>query len=295
MFVNGSTVKEALQRASSLFKQADIDDPGREARFLFSQVLGWEGLKLFVAADNILSSGQLSLLQEAVTRRAKGEPLAYITGSREFYGLKFEVSPAVLIPRPESEFLVDVALGWSNRLGFNQGKGIKAVDLGTGSGNLAVTLAVKLPLARISAVDISPQALAIAKENSFRHQVQGSISWHCGDYFSAFCEINPSPRFNLIITNPPYITRDELAGLPAAVREFEPLVALDGGVDGLDAYRKLLFSLPSYLLTPGLVAAEIGAGQLDDVTGLFKATDLFQRIEIIDDYQGWPRVVAGFA
>ena len=155
-------------------------------------MLGWEGLKLLVEADTVLSSGQLSRLREAVTRRAKGEPLAYITGSREFYGLEFKVSPAVLIPRPESEFLIDIALEWAGRLGFNRGRGIKAVDLGTGSGNLAVTLAVKLPLARVFAVDVSPRALALARENS-SGIAQDNISWYCGDYFTAFSEIDPSP------------------------------------------------------------------------------------------------------
>ncbi len=293
MFVHGSTVKESLRRTFFLFQQAGLDDPGREARFLFSQVLGWEGLRVFLEADTVLSPGQLARLQEAVARRAKGEPLAYITGSRDFYGLEFRVSPAVLIPRPESEFLIDMALEWARRMGYDQGKGIQLVDLGTGSGNLAITLAVKWPLAQVSAVDISPQALALAKENALRHRVQNRISWYCGDYFSAFDAIAPSPQFNLVISNPPYIPHGELAALSLTVRAFEPVVALDGGGDGLVAYRELLSGLPPHLLSPGLVAVEIGAGQLDDVSDLFRATGLFQRIEVINDYQGWPRVVGG--
>lgn len=295
MFDNKLTIQEALHRASSIFAKAGLDNPGQEAQILFSRVLGWDRLKVLLEGSANLPSTQAALLQEAVKRRARGEPLAYITGSREFYSLEFTVSPAALIPRPESEFLIEAALNWADRAGHSRGEGVLAVDLGTGSGNLAVTLAVLWPKARLWAVDISAQALAVAVENASRHGVQDRISWHRGDYFSALSAIDPPPKFNVVISNPPYIPRNELDSLPLPVKGFEPLEALDGGADGLEGYRKLLSGLSRHLLSPGLVAVEIGAGQLGDVAGLFKATGLFQRVEVIHDYQGWPRVVEGFA
>ncbi len=288
------TIQKALYRAFSAFQEANLDNPRQEAEILFSSMLGWSRLKLFLEADTILPLTEVCRLQEAIDRRAKGEPLAYITGNREFYGLEFAVNRTVLIPRPESEFLIDTALKWANRIGYDRGEEVRLVDLGTGSGNLVVTLAVKWPRARFWAVDISFRALSIADENASRHGVQDRISWHCGDYFSAFSSIDPLPRFNVIISNPPYIPRNKLPSLHPTVKEYEPTQALDGGADGMEGYRKLFSNLPCHLLKPALVAVEIGTDQLETVTDLFKSSGLFHRLEIIYDYQDQARVVAGF-
>jgi len=289
------TVQEALNRASVIFEEAGLEYPRQEAQILFSQILGWDRLKVFLEGSTNLPFMQAAWLKEAVNRRSNGEPLAYITGSKEFYSLEFKVNPAVLIPRPETELLIESALDWADQVGYFQGAGVLAADLGTGSGNLAVTLAVLWLRARFWAVDISAQALVVADENASRHGVQDRISWHRSDYFSVLSGIDPPPKFNLIVSNPPYITQAELAGLPLSVKGFEPLEALNGGADGLDGYRKLLSGLSRHLLSPGLVAVEIGAGQYNDVSGLFKSTGLFHQIKVRHDYQGWPRVVEGYA
>ncbi|HHX87687.1 MAG TPA: peptide chain release factor N(5)-glutamine methyltransferase [Firmicutes bacterium] len=289
------TVQEALNRASAIFKEAGLEYPRQEAQILFSRVLDWDRLKVVLEANTNLSQMQADRLKVAVKRRANGEPLAYIAGSKEFYSLEFTVNPAVLIPRPETELLIESALEWADRAGYSRGKGVLAVDLGTGSGNLAVTLAVLWPRAQFKAVDISAHALAVADENAYRHGVQDRISWYRGNYFSALSGIDPPPKFNLIVSNPPYIPQAELARLPLPVKGFEPLEALNGGADGLNGYRRLLSGLSRHLLSPGLVAVEIGAGQYQDVSGLFKSTGLFHRIEVRHDYQGRPRVVEGFA
>ncbi|NMA92751.1 MAG: peptide chain release factor N(5)-glutamine methyltransferase [Firmicutes bacterium] len=289
------TFREALERASTLFKGAGISGPRREAEFLIARVMGWDRLKLFLESDTALPPGKRKEIKQAVARRARGEPLAYITGSRFFYGLKFMVDPAVLIPRPESELLIESALDWAEGCGYKRGGALQVLDLGTGSGNLAVTLATRWPEAIFYAVDISPKALAVAAVNASRHRVQRRISWHQGSYFSALAGLEPPPKFNLVLSNPPYIPHDELAALPPSIKEFEPLQALDGGADGLEGYRKLLSALPSYLRSPALVAVEIGAGQREKVVELFKATGLFQRVAVVQDYQGWPRVIKGFS
>lgn len=288
------TIREALQRACSVFEQKGLESSRQEAEVLFSLVLGMDRLKILLEGEMVPPPSQAIRLENAVLRRAGGEPTAYIAGSREFYGLEFTVNPEVLIPRPESELLIESALGWAGQSRHGRGEGVAAVDLGTGSGNLAITLAVHLPRARIIALDISAQALETARENARRHGVEGRISWCCSDYFSALSTRCPLPKFNLVISNPPYIPREDLSKLPLTVSGFEPRQALDGGADGLDGYRKILSGLPRHLVLPALVVVEIGAGQSRAVAGLFKASGLFQQVLVDNDYQGRPRVVHGF-
>ncbi len=283
------TVGEALQRASLRLRKAGLEQPRDEAEILLAHLLGWSRLKLFLERSSELPAGSGAAFSAAVERRARHEPLAYITGEKEFYGLPFAVSPAVLIPRPETELLIDAVLEWARK---REGK-ITGVDLGCGSGNLAVTLAYHLPEATFCAVDLSSEALELAKANALRHGVHERVCFVKGDFRQAPAFPQPLLRFNLIVSNPPYVERGELEELPATICNYEPLLALDGGPDGLAAYRGILAALPRYLERPGLMALEIGSGQGGALLALCRELDLFHQLDLLRDYRSLPRIITG--
>lgn len=287
------TVEEALQRASFCLRKAQIENPRRESELLLAWVTGRKPLQLLLERPISLSEESAAAFWAAVTRRCNREPLAYITGEKEFFGLSFKVDPNVLVPRPETEFVVEAALEWIETCSFPCGEGINVVDLGTGSGILAVTLAYKLPDAKVWAIDLSEKALKVAGQNAHRHGVFRQITWCQGDYFQALQQLHPYPRFNLVVGNPPYVRSQALQALPASVRDFEPALALNGGEDGLAGYRALLRDFPRYLLSPGLLALEIGAGQSEAVESICRELNLFRSITFRRDYRGWPRVLLG--
>ena len=207
-----------------------------EAEVLLAYILGTSRAVLIAHPERPLTPAQLDRYQALVRRRAADYPLPYLTGRLEFYGLEFEVTPEVLIPRPETEMLVELALARQPA---------SAVDVGTGSGCIAVSLAVHLPEATIYATEISPAALAVARRNAERHGVAERVRLLAGDLLSP-C---PGP-VDLIVSNPPYVSTGERASLPASVREYEPSLALDGGSDGLDVVRRLLAQAPAVLAAP---------------------------------------------
>jgi release factor glutamine methyltransferase len=214
-------------------------------------------------------------------RGAAGEPLAYLTGTRAFYGRDLIVTPAVLIPRPETEHLVEAALSWA------QGRtGLRIADIGTGSGAIAVTLAAHLPDAQVWAVDVSPEALAVARQNAMRYNLLDRIVFAPGDLLDPLRETGP---LGLIAANLPYIPRAELDTL--AVARHEPRLALDGGVDGLDLIRLLLAQAPAVLAVHGLLLLEIGAGQGMQVARMARDAFLDAQVQVIPDYAGHERVV----
>ncbi len=286
---NKSTVEEALQRASSCFKDAGIEQPRDEAEILLSHLQGWDRLKIILERSAVLDKESAAAFAAAVERRVRGEPVAYIEGSKEFYGLEFMVNKEVLIPRPETELVADAVLEWAR----NREGDICGVDIGCGSGNLAVALAYHLPQASFYAADISPGALQLAAANAARHGVSGRIHFCRGHYLDAFSGIEPPPRFNLVVANPPYLATAEIDALPPTIRDYEPRLALNGGPDGLAAYRSILAFLPRYLRGPGLMALEIGATQGGDLLSLCRSHDLFHTLTLLHDYQDLPRVLLG--
>lgn len=287
------TVGEALDRASLLFTRAGLEEPRKEAEILLGHITGLGRLGVLTGRHRRLGLPARFRLAAAVRRRARHEPLAYITGFREFYGLDFKVSRAVLIPRPETEHLVEAALEWAREAGFREGEGLDVLDLGTGSGCLAVALAVKLPRASIWAVDISPRALRLALDNARRHGVANRINWRRGDYWLALRGAESLRTFNLVLSNPPYISREEWPFLPEQVRRYEPRLALDGGTGGLEGFARIMAGLPGRLRSRGLVLFEIGAGQRGAVEQLCLNSGLFRTVRFTEDYQGWPRVCSG--
>jgi release factor glutamine methyltransferase len=275
---------QALDWAKQVLAQAGVAEPGLDAEVLLSQATGLNRAGLFTWSDRDLTPKQLARFRAEVYRRAEREPLAYITGQREFFGLSFAVSPAVLIPRPETELLVEAAL---DRLGGPEGPSSPALaDVGTGSGIIAVTLAVHLPGARVVATDDSPQALEVARTNARRHGVEERIDLLQGDL------LEPIPHpVDLIAANLPYVATPDWEGLMPEVRVYEPRQALDGGPDGLACIRRLLHQAPAKLRPGALVLVEIGAMQGAPASQLARSAFPSARIELRLDYAGLDRLV----
>jgi release factor glutamine methyltransferase len=226
----------------------------------------------------------MSALNAAAARRARREPLAYILGTRPFFGLTLRVTPDVLIPRPETEILVEVALAEIARTGAR-----RVVDVGTGSGAIAVAIAAHAPEVRVFATDISPAALAVARENAAVCGVAARITFFEGDLLEPVAALAP---FDIIVSNPPYIAPEEVARLEPEVRDYEPHVALGTHPDPLHFHRRLSVEAPPLLAPGGLLAVEIGIGQADAVTRLWRAAGL-EEVTVTADLAGVPRVVAG--
>lgn len=220
-----------------------------------------------------------------VAQRAAGKPIQHITGSSEFFGLPFSVGPGVLIPRPETEHLVEEVIRLAGLLGDQD---LRIADVGTGSGIIAVALAHALPKARMAAVDLSPQALLVARENADRNHVADRIEFFEGDLLEPLA----GRSFSIIASNPPYVPAGDLASLAIEVREHEPHTALFAGEDGLDVYKRLVPEAREHLLADGWSVMEIGFGQRDAVEELLK-THGYGEVHFVADYQGIPRVACG--
>jgi release factor glutamine methyltransferase len=286
-------IEEALQRASFCLQQAGLDQPRAEAEILLSHLMGLDRLQLFLARSRELSPALDQSFQELTARRARGEPIAYLTGEKYFYGYRFKVNNSVLIPRPETELIIDSVLEWVKENDQQTSPDISCIDLGTGSGILAITLALKLPAAAIWAVDLSEAALKVAVNNAEIHGVEKRIHWIRGSFFESLSAVRPKPSFNLIVSNPPYIRTEEMSALPREVRDYEPAEALEGGNDGLDCYRAVITGLPDYIQSPGLFVVEAGAGQKEEIEALCRKTGIFHSLAWRNDLCGWPRVLEG--
>jgi release factor glutamine methyltransferase len=251
-----------------------------DAETLLLHVLGKDKAWLVTHADEQLTVDQETRYGEVLERRYRGEPIQYITGEAEFYGLRFRVTRDVLIPRPETEHLVEKVLELAAR--FEQPR---IVDVGTGSGAIAVALAHHLPQARITAIDLSAPALDLARQNAERNGVTGRMRFLLGDLLAPVAE----ERFEIVVSNPPYVPASDRDQLAVEVREYEPALALFAGGDGLDVYRRLIPAAFAALAPGGFVALEIGYGQEAAVHTLL-ATSGFYQIEFVPDLKGIPRV-----
>ena len=265
---------------------AGIDSARLDAELLLGCALRLGREELILAAAKDVSGAESERYEDLLIRRLNREPLAYITGQQEFWSLDFLVSRDVLVPRPETEMLVELALG--HLAETNNRESTRILELGTGSGAIAVALATELPQAQIVATEISPAALAIARRNASRNGV--AMRFLQGDLFSALDQ-ELENHFDLIISNPPYIPRDEISMLDAEVSRWEPRAALDGGVDGLDFYRRIAEEAPAYLQQGGAVAVEIGAAMGSLVVALFEKRAAYGDIQVHQDYSGRDRVV----
>lgn len=280
----GPTVAQALAEASEQLRASGGTDARRDAAALLMRTLGCDRTFLFTHDQDVLAPDALALLQLAVERRAGGEPLQYITGRQEFYGLEFEVTPAVLIPRPETELLVETALEL-----LRETPAPRLCDVGTGSGCIPIALLHERTDARAVGLDISPPALAVAARNAARHGVEARLQLVESDCFAALDE--GADKFDMILSNPPYVAAADLAGLQREVRDFEPRVALTPGGDGLNVIRRLVADAPRFLAPGGHLLFEIGFNQHEAVARLLDP-QVWTLLDIHQDLQGIPRTVA---
>jgi release factor glutamine methyltransferase len=243
---------EVVRLSTGYLDSHGSSSPRLDAELLAAQALNLRRLDVYLQFDRPLEEEQLRAIRELVRRRGDGEPVAHITGEREFYTRAFRVTPDVLIPRPETETLVGLAIAEAQRRAPG-GEGLRIADIATGSGCIAVTLAAELPGALVTATDVSEAALSVARVNATRHEVADRVELVLGSW----CSPLAGRAFDIVVANPPYIPTGELADLARDVRDHEPVLALDGGTDGLDAYRELLPSIATVLADGGWSALEI--------------------------------------
>lgn len=283
MFAESMTIGDAIAWGTSLLDESDSIPAARsrsDAILLLRHVLGIPHAEMYAYRERPLTALQTEAFNAQIQRRLRGVPVQYITGEQEFFGLAFHVTPDVLIPRPETEHLVEAAIA---RL---QGvKDARIADVGTGSGAIAVALAHSLMTTEIVALDISPAALAVAAENAKDNGVAARIRFLESDLLSAIAD----EHFEAIVSNPPYVADSERESLPVEVREYEPARALFAGRTGLEVYRRLIPDSLPLLVSGGWLMMEIGQGQRDSVRALLNGAD-WERVEFLPDLQGIPRV-----
>ncbi len=271
-------ILDVINKTAPYFEKAGIESPRLTIELLLAHVLKKKRLELYLEFERELDEPTLERLREMVKRRVAGEPVQYITGETEFCGLKFAVDWRVLIPRPETELLVEAVV---------ERKPGKIVDVGTGSGCIAVVLAKKLPDGEITGIDASAEALEVAAGNVKHHGVEKNVRLLKSDLLEALPD---SCSVDAIVSNPPYIASGELAKLPKEVKDFEPVRALVAGEDGLEVIRRLVIDAKRFLSSSGFVALEVGAGQRPAVEELFVSAQ-YEVAQVLKDLQGHERVI----
>ncbi|WP_340009843.1 HemK/PrmC family methyltransferase [Paenibacillus sp. FSL K6-0276] len=322
------SIREAFAEASSFLSQSGCNEPQRSAQLLLEHALGLSGAAYYMALADPFPAAVKEAWEAGVTRRSMGEPVQYIIGEQEFYGRPFEVTPDVLIPRPETELLVEAILRYGAELwpdgtvapskaaqeegaaslaaahdragsdaartegdaeNVRAARPLTAVDIGAGSGAISVTLAAEAPAWRVCAGDISPAALAVAERNALRNGT--AVDFRLGDLLEPFAGMET----DILVSNPPYIPGEDIAGLQREVRDHEPRTALDGGADGLDPYRRMMEQMALLPALPRLIGFELGFGQAEQVAAFLEAAGHWTEIITINDLAGIPRHVLGIA
>ena len=301
------TIREALTKACAGLKQAGLESPNLDSSLLLAKVLNTSRTTLAACAAEPLSHEANIAFNVLIKRRLKGECIAYILGKKEFRGLEFLVNPSVLVPRPDTETLVETAVAIikeqmkekiKNDITSNN---LNVLDLCTGSGAVAVSLKYEMPDIEVYAADISRQAIETAKANAAKLLQENNIHFYQGDLYSALHSDSPSaeishfsiliPRFSLIVSNPPYIPSDIIKTLPAEVQN-EPLIALDGGESGLEVIKRIIDGAPEHLKPAGILAMEADPSQMEKITVLLEKRG-FINIIIYKDLSGQKRVITG--
>ena len=276
------TVRRIMEVTTDFLRKQGSDTPRLDTEILLAHVRGCKRIELYTRYDEVLSDDHRDRLRELVRRRAKSEPVAYLVGHREFFGLEFRLTPDVLIPRPDTETLViellDAAKAHSEP---------RILDVGTGSGCIAIAAAINCPQARVTAVDVSEAALAVARGNAERHGIANRIRFLQGDLFAP---LDPDEHFETVVSNPPYVAEGELDQLQAEVRLHEPRSALTAGSEGLDVIRRLVSEAPSRLVHGGELLFEISPEQAAPVRQLLFQRGAYRDARIIKDLSGRERV-----
>lgn len=275
------TIGSMLGTAAAALEKAGFGEPRRRARRLLAAALGLSASEVFARIDRVITEDEGLRVAGLLTRVVQHEPLSRILGVREFWGLEFRLSPDTLDPRPDSETLIEAALACL----ADRERAYRILDLGTGTGCLLLALLSELPAAAGVGIDAAPGAVAAARENAKRLGMAARAEFTVADWAGPLAE-----TFDLVVANPPYIATGDIASLPPEVRDFDPLRALDGGADGLAAYRVVASRLPLLLKPHGVFAGEIGQGQAGDVTALIAACGLSVD-NVVPDLAGIPRCI----
>ncbi len=281
------TIQKLLNWITEHFEQKTIDSPRLSAELILSYVLELSRIELYTNFDKPVAKEQLTRLHELVKRAADNEPIAYLIGRTEFYSLELDITPDCLIPRPETELLAERAIEFLRK---RQGQQF-VCDLCTGSGCIAVAIAKNHPEAKITATDICESALKAAASNIEKHDLKQKVTLLCGDLFDPIVPQMDVSKFDLIVSNPPYVSSTEYEKLDANVKEYEPKLALYAGVDGLDVYRRICQEIDKFLKPDAALMLEIGYAQGPSVRDLLEKTGLFSEINIEKDYQDNDRIV----
>ena len=275
------TVLKVITWTTEHFQKKGMDNPRLDAEVLLAHLLGIDRMGLYLNYDTPLKEGERALYREMIQRRTAGEPVAYIVGHREFWSMKFAVSPESLIPRPETEHLVEEAV----RIGKELRPPQRVLEIGHGCGAVAIALATELTEAQIVATDISPGTRSLARDNAEAHGVGERVRFVMGDLYPP--EDEP---FDLICSNPPYIPTGEILHLAPEVRDYEPLTALDGGEDGLSFFREIAQGAADFLVEGGWLLLEMGKGQ-DRQVAVILQDQGFSHIDLVPDFAGVKRVI----
>ena len=293
------TVLEGIQKSAGFLQEKEVESPRLQAELLLAHVLKLPRMQLYLNFERVLTHGEQDTLRELVRRRGRREPLQHVVGSTSFCGLEMQVNRHTLIPRPETELLAEAGWQFLNRLpsagnsagplnaAAKNGPLSTALDFGTGSGCIAIVLAVKCPHSRVYATDISPEALELARQNAAAHGVADRIEFLGGDGFAA---LSRESRFDLVISNPPYVPSAEIQSLQPEVRDHDPRLALDGGEDGLDFFHRLAGETAPFLNPRGRLMIEFGDSQAEIIREIFgKQNWVVEAIE--EDYTRRPRIL----
>lgn len=290
------TVSEILDKVTSYLKREGIPEPGIDAGVLLAHVLEIERLEIYLNLDCRVTEKGLLAYKKLIERRVKREPVAFIVGYKEFMGLKFFLNKHVLIPRPETEILVEKVIEKAQNIkksesyGYGGDSSLTIVDLCTGSGNIAISLARNIASCKIYAIDISESAIQVARRNARFHKVEGRVEFLLGDLFSPLEKLNSDLAVDFVVSNPPYVKSRDLVLLPPEIKK-EPLSALEGGDEGLNFYQRIIPEALKYLIDGGYLIMEIGDYQGKTVMNLIKKEKQFYPSQLVKDYAGLDRVV----
>lgn len=282
-------IQDALREAAKRLEMIDVMTPLLDAEVLLCHVLDMDRLFLYVHRDREMTEAQLNVYHGMIAKRLQGVPVQYIVNKQEFMGLDFYVEEGVLIPRPDTEILVETVLEWAKEQGIHRNPVV--ADLGTGSGAITVSLAHYLKTAYVYSVDISPKALSIGCKNAKTHKVEERIEFLRGDLFEPLSRKGLENSLDILVSNPPYIPKGEIHRLQVEVAKYEPKLALDGGEDGFDFYRRIIDEAHVFLKNGGLLALEVGHDQGDSIKKMMEHKNIYADIRKIKDLSNIERVV----
>ena len=278
---------DLLKWTTGFFKSHAVEDARPSAEILLAHVLDLKRIDLYVKYDQPLGKQELTAFRALIKRRVAREPVAYIIGSREFWSMDLKVSESVLIPRPETECLVEAALGVLSENALDAPK--QVLELGTGSGAIALALASERPANRYFASDVSPAAVALARDNARMHRLDDRVCFFGGAWFDPM-DCN-GLKFDLIVSNPPYIPTGDIKSLQPEIRKYEPGLALDGGPDGLDCLNLIIHRAVQYMAVQGVLLLEMGYDQKNAIAAIAMAAGCYDQVEFMKDYSGYDRMI----